>query len=101
MLWNGTLASRDNVLQLILIFDYICDWARDIYRPSIIRQLKSLATGRPYDEVSLLYDSEIESLRRTRSPASGLAGPPRFITPDILSVYSGLSGPPPIPILKS
>lgn len=26
-------------MQLLLIIDYICDWARDIYRPNVLRCL--------------------------------------------------------------
>ncbi len=51
-------------MQLVLIVDYIFDWARDIYRPSILRQLKSFASGKAYDEVSFLHDSDIYSLKR-------------------------------------
>jgi hypothetical protein len=39
------------------------DWARDIYRIAIMRQLKSLVTGQPVDEVSLA-DSDMFSMRR-------------------------------------
>src|SRR5277367_6595441 len=53
---------KNDALQLLLIVDYIFDWARDIFRPSILRQLKSLATGRPYDEVSVILDSDIGSM---------------------------------------
>jgi len=53
--------SKDGALQLLLIVDYIFDWARDIFRPSILRQLRSLATGKPYDEVSVMFESDIGS----------------------------------------
>ena len=43
--------------------DYIFDWARDVYRPSILKQLKSLAAHVSYDEVSLVSDHDIASLR--------------------------------------
>jgi hypothetical protein len=56
--------SKDSALQLLLIVDYIFDWARDIYRPSILRQLKSLASGEAYDQISLANDSDIMSMRR-------------------------------------
>ncbi|PVI00615.1 hypothetical protein DM02DRAFT_671842 [Periconia macrospinosa] len=42
-LWEGCIISQDGALQLVLIIDYILDWARDIYRPSIVRQLMSIA----------------------------------------------------------
>ncbi|KAI1411740.1 hypothetical protein F5Y13DRAFT_200725 [Hypoxylon sp. FL1857] len=62
-LWGGDLTTHNGALQLILIVDYILDWARDIYRPSIMRGLKSLVTGKGYDEVSLDLESEIYSVR--------------------------------------
>ncbi|OTA88713.1 hypothetical protein M434DRAFT_374600 [Hypoxylon sp. CO27-5] len=62
-LWGGDLTTLDGALQLILIVDYILDWARDIYRPSIMRGLKSLVTGKGYDEVSLDLESEIYSVK--------------------------------------
>ncbi|KAH7385875.1 hypothetical protein BKA66DRAFT_548583 [Pyrenochaeta sp. MPI-SDFR-AT-0127] len=34
-LWQGTIQSQDDALQLLLIVDYIWSWARDVYRPSI------------------------------------------------------------------
>jgi hypothetical protein len=63
-LWDGAIMSKDSALQLLLIVDYIFDWARDIYRPSILRQLKSLASGEAYDQISLANDSDIMSMRR-------------------------------------
>jgi hypothetical protein len=63
-LWDGSIMSKDGALQLLLIVDYIFDWARDIYRPSILRQLKSLASGEAYDQISLANDSDIMSMRR-------------------------------------
>jgi hypothetical protein len=59
--------SKDSSLQLLLIVDYIFDWARDIYRPSILRQLKSLVTGSTFDQISLTDDSDIISMRRNIS----------------------------------
>jgi len=63
-LWDGSILTKDSALQLLLIVDYIFDWARDIYRPSILRQLKSLASGEAYDQISLANDSDIMSMRR-------------------------------------
>jgi hypothetical protein len=59
--------SKDSSLQLLLIVDYIFDWARDIYRPYILRQLKSLTTGLTFDQISLTDDSDIMSMRRNIS----------------------------------
>ncbi|QKX59465.1 uncharacterized protein TRUGW13939_06599 [Talaromyces rugulosus] len=63
LLWSGSLLHKDNALQLVLIVDYIMDWAREVYRDSILRQLKSLVTGQSFDQVSLV-DSDIFSMRR-------------------------------------
>jgi hypothetical protein len=38
-LWHGTILSQDGALQLLQIIDYICDWARDVYRINILRCL--------------------------------------------------------------
>jgi hypothetical protein len=66
--------ERDDSLQLLLIIDYIADWAREIYRPAILRQLKSFATGIPYDLVSVSIESEI--LSRREQIANWIPAPP-------------------------
>jgi hypothetical protein len=60
-MWDGSVLSHDKALQLLLIVDYIFDWARDLYRPSILRQLKSIATDKDYDTVSLTRETNIFS----------------------------------------
>ena len=57
--WNGRITHKDDALRLLLIVDYIFDWARDLYRPTIYRHLKMLAAG---DTASLRDDSDIFSL---------------------------------------
>jgi hypothetical protein len=71
--------SEDTSLQLLLIVDYIFDSTRDIYRPSILRQLKSIVTGSAFDQISLTDDSDIISMRRNisnwiQAPPSTVAG---------------------------
>ncbi|KAL2192920.1 hypothetical protein P885DRAFT_5162, partial [Corynascus similis CBS 632.67] len=44
-LWRGAVNVRDGALQLLLIIDYIFDWARDMYRESVIRSLNRLAVS--------------------------------------------------------
>lgn len=45
-LWNGCVRSPSHALQLLLIVDYIVDWAREIYRGAIINSLgKALENG--------------------------------------------------------
>ncbi|RFU26992.1 hypothetical protein B7463_g9352, partial [Scytalidium lignicola] len=42
-LWKGDITTDDGALQLLLIIDYICDWAREVHREAMIRQLSKLA----------------------------------------------------------
>lgn len=63
----------DSALQLLLIIDYIYDWARDIFRPSIISQLAMLANpaedkGRVHDNgfTTADTDSDVFSLGREK-----------------------------------
>ena len=58
-IWNGRITRKDDVLRLLLIVDYIFDWARDLYRPTIYRHLEMLAAG---DTASLRDDSDTFSL---------------------------------------
>ena len=44
-MWRGCILTLDGALQLLLLVDYIFDWARDIYREDIIRELRVLASG--------------------------------------------------------
>ncbi|PKS08714.1 hypothetical protein jhhlp_004767 [Lomentospora prolificans] len=57
-LWHGEIDTKDGALQLLLIIDYICDWARDKYREAIIQALRSLAVN---DTRSLAQDSDVFS----------------------------------------
>ncbi|KAI9830029.1 MAG: hypothetical protein M1819_005859 [Sarea resinae] len=43
ILWQGTIRSENNALQLLLIIDYISDWATHTYRPAILRYLQQFA----------------------------------------------------------
>ncbi|KAF4946513.1 hypothetical protein FGADI_11151 [Fusarium gaditjirri] len=58
-LWSGGIDSLDSALQLLLIVDYIADWARDIYREGIACSLLKLAS---HDTQSLVRDADIFSL---------------------------------------
>jgi hypothetical protein len=51
----------DGALQILLIIDFIFDWARDVYRPTIISQLRTLS-GHQEDTLSALADNDICSL---------------------------------------
>jgi len=57
-LWNGRIDSDEGALQLLLMIDYIFDWARDVYRETIISELMSLSIS---DSRIFEYDSDILS----------------------------------------
>ncbi|KAB8200756.1 hypothetical protein BDV34DRAFT_232037 [Aspergillus parasiticus] len=42
-LWKGDICEQSGALRLLLIVDYIFDWARDVYRKSILDELNVLA----------------------------------------------------------
>lgn len=52
ILWSGSLMHKDQALQLVLIVDYIMDWARDIYRIEILTHLRSIVTGQLSDQMT-------------------------------------------------
>ncbi|KAG9508266.1 hypothetical protein J7337_001830 [Fusarium musae] len=58
LLWSGCVDSLGGALQLLLIIDYIADWARDIYREGIVHSLQKFA---PHDSESLRRDVDIPS----------------------------------------
>jgi hypothetical protein len=67
-LWSGTIAGIDEALQLILILDYIVDWARDIYRPNILRQLRMLTSSNHNETMTLPADPDVFSLNGDEQP---------------------------------
>ena len=67
-LWEGSINNHDEALQLILIIDFIVDWARDVYRPSILLQLKVLGTADTIRTMSFSLDTDIHSLRSNVNP---------------------------------
>ncbi|KAF5628969.1 hypothetical protein F52700_8062 [Fusarium sp. NRRL 52700] len=58
-LWHGCIDSLEDALRLLLIIDYIADWARDLYREGIARGLRKLADC---DSSSLARDEDLVSL---------------------------------------
>jgi len=50
---------KRSALQLLLIIDYIFDWARDIYRENITSELRSLSAS---DTQSQAIDSDVFSM---------------------------------------
>jgi hypothetical protein len=77
-LWQGSIRKEDLALQLFLVIDYICDWARDVYRPSILKCLQAIynqqtAVHRAIRETSPI-DSNIWSLKHPSTTAE-IRGP--------------------------
>ncbi|CAN9326718.1 unnamed protein product [Alternaria alternata] len=62
-LWQGDITGYDEALQLVLIMDYIVDWARDIFRPSIIRQLMSVVDKGKESSYTMIEGHDILSIR--------------------------------------
>ncbi|KAB2107022.1 hypothetical protein AG0111_0g4835 [Alternaria gaisen] len=62
-LWQGDITGYDEALQLVLIMDYIVDWARDIFRPSIIRQLMSVVDKGKESSYTMVEGHDILSIR--------------------------------------
>ncbi|KAI0553686.1 hypothetical protein F4679DRAFT_530152 [Xylaria curta] len=60
--WAGCITNRDDALQLFLIVDYLSDWARDIYRPAILIELRILASVNT-DVRTVFTDTDIYSSR--------------------------------------
>lgn len=59
--WHGCITTHDGALQLLLLVDYLFDWARDKYREDIIGALRTVARGE-IDAASTIYpDTDIFS----------------------------------------
>ncbi|CAN9340499.1 unnamed protein product [Alternaria sp. RS040] len=61
-LWQGDITGYDEALQLVLIMDYIVDWARDIFRPSIMRQLMSVVHKGEQSSYTIVDQPDILSI---------------------------------------
>lgn len=67
-LWGGSITSKDGALQLLLIVDYIFEWARDIYREDILNKLRIVASGEN-DRASVIHpDTDIMSTVTSNHP---------------------------------
>ncbi|KAK6446046.1 hypothetical protein FP744_10002295 [Trichoderma asperellum] len=71
LMWKGSITIRDDALQLLLLVDYICDWARDVYRPAILKELGILANA-DTDIATVITDTDIFSSRERLVPQIGL-----------------------------
>ncbi|KAL2837237.1 hypothetical protein BJY01DRAFT_237950 [Aspergillus pseudoustus] len=89
LLWSGSLLHKDNALQLLLIVDHMMDWARDVHRLAILKQLQTLVTGQVIDEISII-DSEVFSMRRVVD--NWIPAPPSTIFGGIKALGNSLDG---------
>ncbi|KAF2793994.1 hypothetical protein K505DRAFT_417428 [Melanomma pulvis-pyrius CBS 109.77] len=67
-LWGGSITGIDEILQLILIIDFIVDWARDAFRPNILRQLRTLSATNYNDTMTFAFDPDVYSLQGEVQP---------------------------------
>src|SRR5258706_6402627 len=76
-LWHGTVLFPEGALQLLLIIDYLCDWACEVYRMSVIRCLtgggpnflNSRLSPSGTETSSLAGDAELIALRAMSLPS--------------------------------
>lgn len=59
--WSGCLKLNDDALTLLLLVDYIFDWARDIHRTSIFSQLEIISRDSFTLSRTATHDSDILS----------------------------------------
>lgn len=69
----------DGALQLILIMDFIIDWARDVYRQDVLLHLAAIAKDKPCDQVTIDGGSDIFSSRLPSSIERWIPTPPSTI----------------------
>lgn len=68
-LWGGSITSKNGALQLLLIVDYVFEWARDIYREDILSKLRIVASGQN-DCASVIHpDTDILSTLTSMHPS--------------------------------
>src|SRR5271170_230107 len=73
-LWMGRATSRDGALQLLHIVDFICVWARDVFRFEI---LCCLASGREnFRHTSPTYASRFSTDESRHESPMGNQGDP-------------------------
>ena len=91
-LWHGTILRRDHALQLLLIVDCICDWARDTYRLDILRCLSGgNIDSRAFTPASSVVNSQGEQRSGSdicSSDSTSGASTPTDITAPVLDVFS-------------
>ncbi len=76
-LWHGTVLFQEGALQLLLIIDYLCDWACEVYRMSVLtclagggaNLLNSRLSPSGTDTSSQVGDAEFIALRAMSLPS--------------------------------
>ncbi|KAI0594917.1 hypothetical protein F4775DRAFT_571898 [Biscogniauxia sp. FL1348] len=76
--WHGCITSRDGALQLLLLVDYLFDWARDSYREDIIGALRIVARGESDAASGVYQDTDIFST----VPLDSIHRPPQVTEDD-------------------
>ena len=80
-LWHGSILRHDSALQLLLVVDLLCDWARDIFTERITKILQEQAGP---DFPGLLSHNSVESLAPVQNPLpDSTLTPPRLATEPI------------------
>lgn len=71
-IWQGSIATRNGALQLMLLIDYVFDWGRDVYREDIMNELRVLASGDNDLASTLPTDPDIMSTRQVECGTSAM-----------------------------
>jgi hypothetical protein len=92
-LWHGTILRLDHALQLLLIVDTICDWARDTYRLDILRCLSGgNIDPRAFTPASSIANSQGRERARSdirSSDSTSGSSTPTNATPPALDSFNG------------
>ena len=64
-LWKGFINDREHALRILLVVDYIYDWARDVYRKNILDQLLALAEN---TTTTLAADTDLLTIAENQHP---------------------------------
>ncbi|OCT45183.1 hypothetical protein CLCR_05589 [Cladophialophora carrionii] len=94
--WHGYLAHEDQALQLLLIMDWICYWARDVYREAVLNcmtAVTSLDRGvTPAETEFSAYSDGTGDLLHGRTISLALRSPrPPLVRPGAFSQHSEAS----------
>ena len=97
-LWHGTVLFPEGALQLLLIIDYLCDWASEVYRMSVIRCLTG-GSENPFnsrlspsgtDTSSLVGDADTIAQRAMSLPSRSSL-PPELMNDEMMELVDNNS----------